>query len=185
MIMFSKSKDWKQLFLFCLGLAVAASFAMKWLEADMFYAGKRISIIGLEMFYGERQIEQIFGGLDPLTRKVIGYQLYFDFYFMAGCFPGIACLCMLAAEKVRTGTVRKILILLAFLQVIAWAFDIIENCMLLQWLRLSTVNTSLSLFHFFVYTKWLIALTGVITAVTYLIIYRRNSKKINRLSAVR
>jgi hypothetical protein len=42
---------WQRLFLFCLGLFIAAAFAMKWMENDLLFNNEKISIFGLELFY--------------------------------------------------------------------------------------------------------------------------------------
>src|SRR4030095_14205569 len=106
---------WQRLFLFCLGLFMAGAFAMKWMENDLIYNGEKISIFGLELFYPKEKITEIFSGINDKVRTILNYHLSFDFIFMAGCYPGIASLCMMAAEKVRNQNSKKTLFVLASL----------------------------------------------------------------------
>ena len=160
--------NWNRLFLFCLGLFVGGSFAMKWIESDLLYNNEPISIFGLELFYSASRIEEIFSGITPHVKTILGYHLSFDFIFMAGCFPGIACLCMMAAEKVNSRAFKMILFSLAFLQLIAWAFDIVENYYLLKWLKTPVIGKEFEFYHVVVYTKWVIALTGALLSLVVL-----------------
>lgn len=171
---------WNRLFLFCSGLFLAGSFSMKWIETDLIYNNSPISIFGLELYYPASKIEEIFKGIDPHVKSILGYHLSFDFIFMAGCYPGIACLCMMASEKIKTRIIKRILIILAFMQIIAWGFDIIENYYLLQWLKNPLIGKEFTFYHAVVYSKWTIALTGALIALSTLI--SRLFKK-NRLSA--
>ena len=93
---------WNKLFLFCLGLFIAGAFSMKWIESDLIYKGETISIFGLELFYPKEKIIEIFSGIDDKVRTILSYHLSFDFIFMAGAYPGIACLCMMAVQKVKS-----------------------------------------------------------------------------------
>ena len=126
---------WQRLFLFCLGLFIAGAFAMKWMENDLLFNIEKISIFGLELFYPKEKIVEIFSGITDKVRTILGYHLSFDFIFMTSCYPGIACLCMMAREKFKSKNLKMILFLLASLQLAAWAFDITENYYLLKWLR--------------------------------------------------
>src|SRR6188474_3934336 len=94
------SSRWHRLFLFCLGLFIAGAFAMKWMENDLLFNNEKISIFGLELFYTKEKIIEIFSGISDKVKTILGYHLSFDFIFMAGVYPGIACLCMLAAAKI-------------------------------------------------------------------------------------
>src|SRR6188474_2715804 len=107
---------WNRLFLFCLGLFIAGAFAMKWMENDLIYNGEKISIFGLELFYPKDRIIEIFSGINDKVRTVLNYHLSFDFIFMAGCYPGIASLCMMAAERTISRNIKRILFILAFIQ---------------------------------------------------------------------
>ena len=151
---------WKKLFLFCLGLFIASGLAMKWIERELIYHGEPISIIRLEIYDSKERIISIFSGIDDKVKTLLKYHLSFDFIFMAGCFPGIASLCMMAAEKTIGKWLRKFLLVTAFLQLFAWAFDITENYYLLIWLKDPVIGDEFGFFHFVVYCKWSIALLG-------------------------
>jgi hypothetical protein len=157
---------WNKLFLFCLGLFIAGAFAMKWMENDLIYDGGKISIFGLELFYPKEKIIEIFSGINDKVRTILNYHLSFDFIFMAGCYPGIASLCMMAAEKVSSVNIRRILFILAFIQLFAWAFDIAENCYLLKWLKRPNIGNEFTFYHVVVYSKWIIALTGALFPIS-------------------
>lgn len=159
---------WNRLFLFCLGLFIASAFSMKWMENDLIYNGAKVSIFGLELFYSEERIVEILSGIDDKVRTILSYHLSFDFVFMAGCYPGIVCLCMMAAEKVKNKNLKKIMFLLAALQLFAWAFDVIENYHLLKWLKQPMIGNEFRVYHFIVYGKWIIALTGALFALLIL-----------------
>jgi hypothetical protein len=139
---------------------------MKWMENDLIYDGGKISIFGLELFYPKEKIIEIFSGINDKVRTILNYHLSFDFIFMAGCYPGIASLCILAAEKVRSINIKRTLFLLAFGQVFAWAFDIVENYYLLNWLYRPNIGNEFTFYHVVVYSKWIIALTAALLAIS-------------------
>ena len=160
---------WQRLFLFCLGLFLAGAFAMKWMESDLLYNNEKISIFGLELFYPKEKIVEIFSGINNKVKTILSYHLSFDFIFMAGCYPGIACLCMMSREKVKSKNLKMILFLLASLQLAAWAFDITENYYLLKWLKNPVIGKEFGFYHSVVYCKWIIALTGALFAIVILL----------------
>lgn len=173
---------WNKLFLFCAGLFLASSFAMKWMEADLVYNNEKISIFGLELFYSKEKIIEIFTGITDKTKTILEYHLSFDFIFMAGCFPGIACLCMMAMYKVKAAGLKKFLFMLACLQLFAWTFDIIENFYLLKWLKQPVISNEFGFFHTVVYSKWTIALTGALISISVLILSMLKKKSRKSLS---
>jgi hypothetical protein len=160
---------WNRLFLFCLGLFLAGAFAMKWIENDLIYNNEKISIFGLELFYPKEKIIEIFSGIHDKVKTILSYHLSFDFIFMAGCYPGIACLCMMAAEKMKAKNLKRILFILALLQLFGWVFDIIENYYLLKWLRQPEIGNEFGFYHVIVYSKWAIALSGALFALLTLV----------------
>ena len=160
---------WQRLFLFCLGLFIAGAFTMKWMESDLLYDHENISIFGLELFYPKEKIVEIFSGISDKVKTILGYHLSFDFIFMAGCYPGIACLCMMARIKTSRKSIKSILFALAFLQILGWTFDIVENCYLLKWLKTPVIGDEFGFYHVVVYSKWIIALTGALFAISILV----------------
>jgi len=170
---------WQRLFLFCLGLFIAGAFAMKWMETDLLYNNENISIFGLELFYPKEKIVEIFSGINDKVKAILGYHLSFDFIFMAGCYPGIASLCMMAAKKTSRKSIKSILFMLAFLQIIGWTFDVIENYYLLKWLRTPVIGDEFDFYHVVVYSKWTIALIAALISISILVgsvLKRKNLK---------
>ena len=170
---------WQRLFLFCLGLFIAGAFAMKWMENDLLFNNEKISIFGLELFYPKEKIVGIFSGISDKVKTILGYHLSFDFIFMAGCYPCIACLCMMASAKMNSKNLKRILFILAFLQIFGWTFDVVENYYLLKWLKSPMIGDEFSFYHFVVYSKWAIALTGAVFAIVILVgsMFKRKNLK--------
>jgi len=61
---------WQRLFLFCLGLFIAGTFAMKWMENDLLFNKEKISILGLELFYPKEKIVEIFSGISDKVKTI-------------------------------------------------------------------------------------------------------------------
>ena len=74
---------------------------------------------------------------------------------------------------------RTILFILAALQTVAWALDVIENCMLLSWIDKRVIDEEFGTFHFIVATKWIIALSGALGAIVTLLVNRRTKRHRN------
>lgn len=167
---------WQKLFLFCLGLFIAAGFCMKWMEGDFLHNGSLFTIIGLEIIYPQEKVLDIFSGLDDKVKTILRYHLLFDFVYMAGVFPGIAALCMIARKKSDSSILKIILLSFAFLQLVAWGCDIYENLSLLKWLKDPAMINGFAMYHFIVTAKWIIALIAVLLAIPFAI---RQKKIIN------
>ena len=169
--MFNNSKSLKRIFLLCLGLFIASAFCMKWMEADFLQNGKRFSILGLELGYDRRTVITILSGLEPAVKKILQYHLAFDFVFMIAVYPGIAVLCLLARIQSSKIQLRKILSVVAALQIVAWVCDILENYCLLKWINQPNIGVEFLLYHFIVVIKWLIAIggaaLGIITTIRW------------------
>lgn len=158
-------KRWQKLFLFCFGLFASAAFCMKWMEGDFWQGGQKFTIIGLEITDSKDEVTAILSGLDEHVKTILRYHLSFDFAFMAGVYPGIAALCMMAREKTSKALLRKILFALAALQTVAWGCDIAENYYLLEWIKNPVIGNEFGLYHFIVFAKWGIALTAALIAI--------------------
>jgi hypothetical protein len=169
------TNSWKKLFLFCLGLAAAAAFCMKWMETDLWSGGERYTILGLELFYDKEKLLKVLSGLPESGKTILRYHLTFDFAFMAGVYPGISALCIMAANKAgkdRKSFLQKLLLILASLQLLAWAADITENYYLFSWISNPQIGSEFSFYHFVVIFKWFVALAGVFVSVP-LVLWRR------------
>jgi hypothetical protein len=166
---------WKRLFLFGLGLFTGAAFCMKWMEEDLWVNNEKFTILGLELFYSAEKVENILSALDSRVQTILRYHLYFDFAFMAGVYPGITSLCMMAREKIISSRLKKVLYLLAAFQLLAWSADIIENYYLLQWIKEPVIGNEFGWYHGIVAAKWIIALAGVLFSVP--VVLRKKSFK--------
>lgn len=162
-------KRWQKLFLFCLGLFGGTAFCMKWMEGDFWQNGQKFTIIGLEISDSKEKVSAILSGLDGHVKAILRYHLSFDFAFMAGVYPGIAALCMMAREKSANSVLHKILFVVAALQTIAWGCDIAENCYLFKWIKNPFISNEFEMYHFIVATKWIIALAGVLLAIPFVV----------------
>src|SRR5687768_16472951 len=128
-------RRWRALFLLCLGIFAGTAFCMKWMEEDLVYNGRTFTIIGLEISYSKQELSTILAGIDGKVKTILYYHLSFDFVFMAGVYPGIAAVCMMARERCSRPLWKKVLLILALLQSLACICDIVENCYLLQWIK--------------------------------------------------
>jgi hypothetical protein len=146
---------------------------MKWMEGDFIQNGEKFTIIGLEISYTKEKTATILSGLDSHVKAILRYHLSFDFAFMAGVYPGIAALCMMARGKSASPVLKKILFVLAASQILAWGLDIAENYYLLKWIKNPVIGNEFGLYHFIVAAKWLIAITGAFIAIPLAIKKRR------------
>lgn len=158
-------KHWKIVFLFGLGMSVGTAFCMKWMEADFVTEGGKFTILGLELFYTKEKVESILSSFDDRVKTILRYHLYFDFAFMAGIYSAITSLGMMGKEKLVGLRLRKIIIILASLQLVAWVADIAENYYLLGWIAKPIIGSEFRWYHFIVWIKWIIALIGVLVFV--------------------
>ena len=158
-------KLWQKLFLFFFGLFAGTAFCMKWMEGDLLQNGQKFTVIGLEISYPKEKVAAILAGLDEHVKTILRYHLSFDFVFMAGVYPGIAALCMMARYKLTGTGIRKILLAFALLQILAWGCDIFENYCLLKWIKDPLIGNDFNSYHVVVYAKWILALTGALFAV--------------------
>ncbi len=168
-------KKWQKLFLFCFGLFAGTTFCMKWMEGDFVQNGQTFTVIGLEISYPKEKVISILSGLDEKVRTILGYHLSFDFAFMAGVYPGIAAMCMMARAKFKTGFIRNLLLIFALLQAAAWGCDIFENMYLFKWMKNPVIGNEFDVYHFIVAAKWIIALIGAFTAIPVLLIKKKST----------
>lgn len=165
--MITNYKRWQKIFMYCLGLFAGTAFCMKWMEGDFWQNGQKFTIIGLEITNTKEEVMAILSGLDGHVRTILRYHLSFDFAFMAGVYPGIAALCMMAREKSVNKLVRKILLIAAALQIIAGGCDIAENYFLFKWVKNPAIGGEFGGYHFIVALKWIIALSGALLAIPF------------------
>jgi len=161
---------WKRLLIFGSGVFIGTAFCMKWIEDDFWANNEKFTVLGLELFYTASQIEKILSALDERVQTILTYHLYFDFAFMAGVYPGITALCMMAREKISSSNLRRILFWLAAFQMLAWAADIIENYCILQWIKAPLIGNEFGWYHAIVVVKWVIALAGLLLSVPLVLV---------------
>ncbi|MBK6935789.1 MAG: hypothetical protein IPH18_02065 [Chitinophagaceae bacterium] len=148
---------------------------MKLLEEDFLFQNSTFSIIGLEITYPKAKVAEILAGIDDHVKKILLYHLYIDFAFMAGIFPGIASLSMLARKKYTSSILRKLLLITAFSQFVAWAFDITENLYLIKWTSGHEIGPDFSFYHAVVTSKWIIAIAGFMVGIFFLLKKQRKT----------
>jgi hypothetical protein len=170
----SNRNVWNRLFLFCAGLFIGTTFCMKWMEVDFRQDGALFTIIGIEATYTKEKLTTLFSGLDERVRTILQYHLYFDFAFMAGVYPGILCLCMMARKRRVTQWVQRLLLVVGLLQFVAWGCDVVENLFLLQWIAKPGKVSSFGLYHTVVFAKWILVLLGVFASLAVLIAGKRS-----------
>ncbi len=173
--MILNNKHWKWLFGVCLGIFAGTAFCMKWIEPGFRVNDELFTILGLEIFYSQERVSTILSGVDSSVRTLLQYHLVFDFAFMAGVYPGIAALCMLARSKVQNVSAKKVLLLFALLQVVALACDVTENIFLLNWISNPREICCFQIYHFIVITKWILALGGTAAGIFLLLISKKVS----------
>ncbi len=98
---------WRSLFLFGVGLSLGAAFCMKWMENDLRVDGEKFTILGLELFYAREKLAAVLSRLDGHVQAILRYHLFFDLAFMAGIYPAITSLCMMAREKLASPHFKK------------------------------------------------------------------------------
>lgn len=172
--MINNNKIWNKLFLFCFGLFAGTAFCMKWMEGDFIENGSVFTIIGLEAAYSKERVMALLSGLHGTVKTIVRYHLYFDFAFMAGVYPGIACLCLMALNRRIGKWVQTFLLALALLQLVAWGCDIVENRFLLKWIDNPGSVSSFGAYHSVVYAKWVIALAGALVAIVILLVRKKS-----------
>jgi len=170
--------NWKKMFWFCLGLALASGFCMKWIEDGFISNGKLFSIFCLELYLDKQGLAELFAGMKDNAKTILDYHLHFDFFFMAGVFPGTAAICMLTRERIekKKKMIRSVLFTIAALQLAAWGFDIYENLHLIKWMKNPATIDNVGFYHLLVRLKFIIIISGVAMAAIAFIFFRTRKK---------
>jgi hypothetical protein len=148
---------------------------MKWMENDLVINGEKFTILGLELFYPKEKVSGILLGLDGHVRTIIRYHLTFDFAFMAGVYPGITAICVLAKDKAGSVVMKNVLLILASIQLLAWTADILENYYLYKWITEPVSDNDFLVYRCIVPFKWIVALMGVIVSLPFVFRKRKIS----------
>ena len=169
--------DYWILFCMAFGGMLLTSFIMSMLSMNFFtwdVVKKKFSIMDLEFPATPRELVNVIKGLYKLPRpealtaiKALRWRLVINFLFMPFAYGSIFFLCMLVSAKMTTFGIT-FFIILAWLQLIPWVCDIIENIYLLRKInphpRLSkpAVHKTYLMMEIF---KWGIALGSSICAI--------------------
>ena len=151
---------------------------MKW-QSTRFYTQdvvlRKFSIMELEMPATQMELVNLIKGLYDLppatsaaTVKALKGQLYTDFLFMPFAYGAILLLCMQLSNKISFSWGTNVFMVLAFLQLLAWLCDIVENIYLLNKIKPTVVASTLVVHKAYLSmecVKWGIALISTISAV--------------------
>lgn len=167
--------------LFCIsfGFMLILSFFMG-LQSKRFYTKdvvvKKFSIMDLEMPATARELVNLIKGLYKLPEDVskrsiraLKGQLYLDFLFMPCAYGSIFIICMLVSGKMQMSFGMNVFSVLAWLQIVPWICDIIENIYLLRKIKPDPVLSSDAVHKAYLImegVKWSIALIATVCAVT-------------------
>ncbi|WP_373523427.1 hypothetical protein [Aquiflexum sp.] len=106
----------------------------------------------------------------PESKEFVLDQLRLDYLFMTTLFPAILMLCLLVRRRLQESLFKyrdipkyqilnSLLLGLAFLQLVAWLFDITENIRLTSWINQGEAG-DMFLFETLVWLKFLFAVLG-------------------------
>jgi hypothetical protein len=161
------------------GLTLLFSFIMA-VQSVHFYTydgvEKKFSMMELEIPASNKELVNIIGGIYKLTDAekkskaitALKSQLYIDFLFMPCAYGSIFILCMLVSSKMQYSIGFDIFWVMAYLQIIPWICDIIENIYLLGKIKKRPHLSTISVHKAYIrmeYLKWTIALGSGICAV--------------------
>lgn len=166
----------------CLVLAALTSVVMKRQSQHFFTLSHGVrrpfSIIDLELPASALELTGLLRGINEQTepdrlvvRRALRGQLWVDFLFMPGIYGAIFLLCLKAAQLMAWAPGRTLFALLAWAQLLAWGFDIVENLTLFHQLAHPTRTlgpAGFATYFTLVSAKWLLALAGGICALSIL-----------------
>lgn len=144
-----------RLFFLCLAMTVVAFAVMKYFEKQFRFNDENntsFSILDVEFAKSKDGLSGMYDKMDRSVRESLRAHLFTDYFFMTGCYPGIAALCLLVA--VREKKLRTLFVTLACLQVLPWLFDVTENIQLVCWMDNKECQESFSLFKILVRAKF-------------------------------
>lgn len=166
--------------LFCIafGAMLFLTFIMS-LQSVHFYTNdvilRKFSIMELELPSTPTELVNCIKGLyklpDTQSKKAVKAlrgQLYIDFLFMPFAYGSIVLLCMQVSHKMNLTFGINVFMIFAFLQLVAWLCDIIENIYLLRKIRPDVVESTTVVHKAYLCMeciKWGIALISTICAV--------------------
>jgi hypothetical protein len=152
------------IFMFLLLLTATSSWMMNKIAQNFYLndnAHSRFTITDLELSKNKIVLQQKIGKMDAFVKQKVALHLKIDYVFMISCYIGVALICFIASSKTDNVTLKSVLMILGYLQIIAWAFDIIENLLLTKWLDNQDFSVNFGLFKTMVRAKFLLAVTGL------------------------
>lgn len=170
---------------FCIafGMMLLTSFIMS-IQSVNFYTydvvRRKFSIIDLELPASPVEVVNLIKGVYKLpvqesqkTLKALRAQLYTDFLFMPAAYISIFLLCMQVSLKMVSFG-HSFFAMLAWLQIIPWICDIIENVYLLHKINPDVVSSGPAVhkaYQFLEILKWGTALSGAIIGIAAIIYF--------------
>lgn len=141
---------------------------------------RKFSIMDLEFPPSPREISNIINGIYQLptrrsekTLRFLKAHLYTDFLFMPVAYGSIFIACLkVSAKMLSVG--HTVFVVLAWLQVLAWVLDMIENIYLLKKIKPTVLPSKQSVhkaYQLLQVGKWGIALTGAICSLSALLYF--------------
>ena len=141
---------------------------------------RRFSIMDLEFPASPRELTNIINGIYQLpsnrsekTLRFVKAHLYTDFLFMPFAYGSIFIACIKVSEKMYSFG-HIVFVALAWLQILAWLLDVVENIYLLNKLKPTAIPSQESVhkaYQTLQVVKWGIALTGAICSLSALLYY--------------
>lgn len=171
-------------FVILVGIALFTSIVMSILARKFrthYGVTRKFSIMDLEFPSSRRDYHKIINGIYrlPDSAKILSAlrgNLLVDFLFMPAIYGLIFILCMNVSTKMESDWGEFGFQLFAWLQLLAWLLDIIENIYMLGHLKevkmdQTFVDAPLRGFKYMVHTKWIIALLGGICSSMVLLCF--------------
>lgn len=171
---------------FCaaLGLAAITTIIMS-IQSRQFLTidavERRFSILDLEFASKPIEIPNIINGIYALpqpqstkTLRALRGQLIIDFLFMPGIYGAVFFACMHVSLKMTTPWGKDAFAVLAWLQIIPWICDIIENIYLFSKTKHNVPPSSENLhaaYQKMELVKWGLSLTGGVCAIAALFFF--------------
>ncbi|SKD09207.1 hypothetical protein SAMN05660461_5090 [Chitinophaga ginsengisegetis] len=141
---------------------------------------RKFSIIDLQFPASSKEIPELIKGIYALpapqrsrTLSALRGQLWVDFLFMPALYGSIFLLCIQVADKM-TPAGEIFFECLAWLQLIAWLFDAMENGYLLNKIKPDVTPSTPEVhkaYQQMVFAKWILLLTGIVCALSALLFF--------------
>lgn len=164
-------------FCIALGVMLIITLVMKW-QSKYFYTNdviiRKFGIIDLELPASPQEIVNIIKGIFLLpkdsSQKALNSlkgRLLIDFIFMPAAYGAIFLLCMKVSWKMSS-VGHWLFAVLAWLQIIAWICDVIENIYLLNKIKPGILAPSIAVYKAYMMMeiiKWAIILVSVVCSL--------------------